>query len=60
MGWIPTLEPDGVVRWRSPLGLTYWTAPGDAWPPRPAPPPRPPADAVAVGAGGGYPDDPPF
>ncbi|OJV80395.1 MAG: hypothetical protein BGO37_03270 [Cellulomonas sp. 73-92] len=60
MGWTPTLEPDGAVRWRSPLGLTYWTAPGDAWPPRPAPPPRPPADAVAVGVDGGRPDDPPF
>ena len=60
MGWIPTLEPDGVVRWRSPLGLTYWTAPGDSWPPRPAPPPRSAADVVAVGAGGGYPDDQPF
>lgn len=60
MGWTPTLEPDGAVRWRSPLGLTYWTAPGDAWPPRPAPPPRPAADAVAVGVDGRCPDDPPF
>lgn len=60
MGWTPTLEPDGAVRWRSPLGLTYWTAPGDAWPPRPAPPPRPPAGAVAVGVDGGHADDPPF
>jgi hypothetical protein len=59
-GWTPTLEQDGVVRWRSPLGLTYWTAPGDAWPPRPAPPPPPATEPIPVEGRGGYPDEPPF
>ncbi len=60
LGWTPSLEPNGVVRWRSPLGLTYWTAPGDAWPPRPAPPPERAPAKVPVAVLGGYPDDPPF
>ena len=59
-GWTPTLEPDGAVRWRSPVGLTYWTQPGGVWPPRPAPPPRPPAEKVPVAILTGNPDDPPF
>jgi hypothetical protein len=59
MGWAPTLEPDGAVRWRSPIGLSYWTQPGGVWPPRPAPPPaRPPA--ASSPAASGYPDEPPF
>jgi hypothetical protein len=59
-GWTPTLEPDGAVRWRSPVGLTYWTQPGGVWPPRPAPPPRRPAEKVPVAVLSGYPDEPPF
>jgi hypothetical protein len=60
MGWTPALQPDGRVRWRSPLGFTYWTEPGGVWPPRPAPPPEQAIDKVPVAVLAGYPDDPPF
>jgi hypothetical protein len=59
MGWAPTLEPDGAVRWRSPVGLSYWTQPGGAWPPRPAPPPARPREACPP-TPSAYPDEPPF
>jgi hypothetical protein len=60
MGWTPALHAGGTVRWRSPLGFTYWTEPGGVWPPRPAPPPRRDTDTLPVAVLGGYPDDPPF
>lgn len=60
MSWTPRLEADGRVRWRTPLGITYWTEPGGTWPPRPAPPPERPTEKVPVAFLTGILDDPPF
>lgn len=38
MTWTVTHEPHDVLRWRSPLGLSYWTQPDGIWPRQPAPP----------------------
>lgn len=59
-GWQPVREPDGSVRWRSPVGLTYWTRPEETWPRLPSPPPAAPSAAPARAAPSGYPDVPPF
>ena len=58
--WTIEREPDGSVRWRSPVGLTYWTRPEETWPRLPSPPPAAPPDAPARAAPSGYPDVPPF
>ena len=67
MSWTITHQPDGVLHWHSPIGLSYWTHPDGTWPPRPAPPPPtdppPRASPAATGAPrrrSGYPDEPPF